>query len=99
MDSQLAKIGWYLANIFKGKYLKVYYKLTTDENLSLPVPIQHLTHISIFYMWLIYMKLYPCLIIYHAKKACEGVEVRGLLEKYPTFGREKETGLLGALDT
>ena len=26
-------------------------------------------------------------------------EVRGLLEKYPTFGREKETGLLGALDT
>jgi len=26
-------------------------------------------------------------------------EIRGLLEKYPTFGREKETGLLGALDT
>jgi len=25
--------------------------------------------------------------------------VRSLLEKYPTFGREKETGLLGALDT
>ena len=25
--------------------------------------------------------------------------VRGLLEKYPTFGREKETGLLAALDT
>jgi hypothetical protein len=25
--------------------------------------------------------------------------VRGLLEKYPTFGREKETGLLRALDT
>jgi len=25
--------------------------------------------------------------------------VRGLLEKYPTFGREKETGLPGALDT
>jgi len=25
--------------------------------------------------------------------------VRGLLEKYPTFGREKETGLLEALDT
>jgi len=25
--------------------------------------------------------------------------VRGLLEKYPTFGREKETGLRGALDT
>ena len=24
--------------------------------------------------------------------------IRGLLEKYPTFGREKETGLLGALD-
>ena len=29
----------------------------------------------------------------------ECVSVRGLLEKYPTFGREKETGLLGALDT
>ena len=27
------------------------------------------------------------------------LNVRGLLEKYPTFGREKETGLLGALDT
>jgi len=27
------------------------------------------------------------------------VVVRGLLEEYPTFGREKETGLLGALDT
>ena len=25
--------------------------------------------------------------------------IRGLLEKYPTFGPEKETGLLGALDT
>jgi len=29
----------------------------------------------------------------------EYLEIRGLLEKYPTFGREKETGLLGALDT
>jgi len=27
------------------------------------------------------------------------MSIRGLLEKYPTFGREKETGLLGALDT
>ena len=27
------------------------------------------------------------------------VALRGLLEKYLTFGREKETGLLGALDT
>jgi hypothetical protein len=25
--------------------------------------------------------------------------IRGLLEKYPTFSREKETGLLGVLDT
>ena len=25
--------------------------------------------------------------------------IRGLLEKYLTFGQEKETGLLGALDT
>ena len=30
---------------------------------------------------------------------CVSIDVRGLLEKYPTFGREKETGLLGALDT
>jgi len=29
---------------------------------------------------------------------CNRYEIRGLLEKYPTFGREKETGLLGALD-
>ena len=29
----------------------------------------------------------------------QNTHVRGLLEKYPTFGREKETGLLGALDT
>jgi len=27
------------------------------------------------------------------------LHIRGLLEKYPTFGREKETGLPGALDT
>jgi len=27
------------------------------------------------------------------------IYIRGLLEKYPTFGREKETGLPGALDT
>ena len=27
------------------------------------------------------------------------IYTRGLLEKYPTFGREKETGLLGTLDT
>ena len=27
------------------------------------------------------------------------IYIRDLLEKYPTFGREKETGLLGALDT
>jgi len=32
-------------------------------------------------------------------KSSEQAEIRGLLEKYPTFGREKETGLLGALDT
>jgi len=27
------------------------------------------------------------------------IHIHGLLEKYPTFGREKETVLLGALDT
>ena len=31
--------------------------------------------------------------------AKKSLDIRGLLEKYPTFGREKETGLLGALDT
>ena len=31
--------------------------------------------------------------------AVRHIYIRGLLEKYPTFGREKETGLLGALDT
>ena len=30
---------------------------------------------------------------------CSLFTIRGMLEKYPTFGREKETGLLGALDT
>ena len=33
------------------------------------------------------------------KTVISNLIVRGLLEKYPTFGREKETGLLGALDT
>jgi len=32
-------------------------------------------------------------------KISAAIRIRGLLEKYPTFGREKETGLLGALDT
>ena len=27
------------------------------------------------------------------------LHIGGLLEKYPTFSQEKETGLLGALDT
>jgi len=36
--------------------------------------------------------------IWHLK-SLGNILVRGLLEKYPTFGREKETGLLGALDT
>ena len=35
-------------------------------------------------------KIFNCFVI---------IRIRGLLEKYPTFGREKETGLLGALDT
>jgi len=37
--------------------------------------------------------------ILEAQKATIISSIRGLLEKYPTFGREKETGLLGALDT
>jgi len=35
----------------------------------------------------------------HVARMGDSRSVRGLLEKYPTFGREKETGLLGALDT
>ena len=34
---------------------------------------------------------------HHSSSPSHGI--RGLLEKYPTFGREKETGLPGALDT
>jgi hypothetical protein len=41
-------------------------------------------------MFVNYAPIHKCLTVGH---------VRGLLEKYPTFGREKETGLLGALDT
>jgi len=41
-----------------------------------------------------YSKTLPTL-----NKVIKQCTVRGLLEKYPTFGREKETGLLGALDT
>ena len=50
--------------------------------------------------------VYPCSPVHHASLhsntstvKSELRNVRGLLEKYPTFGREKETGLLGALDT
>ena len=35
----------------------------------------------------------------HSVFSSSKCRLRGLLEKYPTFGREKETGLLGALDT
>jgi hypothetical protein len=34
----------------------------------------------------------------NSNPSCTAI-IHGLLEKYPTFGREKETGLLGALDT
>ena len=50
--------------------------------------------------------LFVALVIQYAKRMLRIVTcglsvyaIRGLLEKYPTFGREKETGLLGALDT
>jgi len=36
---------------------------------------------------------------FHLMYPLRALKIRGLLEKYPTFGREKETGLLGALDT
>ena len=39
-----------------------------------------------------------CMFVGMASGKCD-LHIRGLLEKYPTFGREKETGLLGALDT
>ena len=46
--------------------------------------------------WMVWSAVYCPVVL-----PVDGVEcsVRGLLEKYPTFGREKETGLLGALDT
>jgi len=37
--------------------------------------------------------------VWHVDKYKITFKLRGLLEKYPTFGREKETGLLGVLDT
>ena len=41
-----------------------------------------------------------CVVVYDLETSRIGAPyIRGLLEKYPTFGREKETGLLGALDT
>ena len=40
-----------------------------------------------------------CQNVFWMSKCVLDVKIRGLLEKYPTFGREKETGLLGALDT
>ena len=50
--------------------------------------------LSIKYMYYLqFCYLTKPLIIFNA------FQIRGLLEKYPTFGREKETGLLGALDT
>jgi len=38
-------------------------------------------------------------LFYNRNMSPSSSTIRGLLEKYPTFGREKETGLLGALDT
>jgi len=43
-----------------------------------------------------------CITLYAVKSEPDYViymSIRGLLEKYPTFGREKETSLPGALDT
>ena len=43
---------------------------------------------------------YNALVLSTTDIAMDAVSIiRGLLEKYPTFGREKETGLLGALGT
>jgi len=47
-----------------------------------------------------YMRtLCVCVCVYTHTYVCVCIYIRGLLEKYPTFGREKETGLPGALDT
>ena len=46
-----------------------------------------------------YVCMYVCVCVCVCMYELMCVYVRGLLEKYPTFGREKETGLLGALDT
>jgi hypothetical protein len=41
----------------------------------------------------------PYYSVFQSINFLQGAGLRGLLEKYPTFGRNKETGLLGALDT
>ena len=45
----------------------------------------------------VFMQVYVLVCIYVRVYVISNI--RGLLETYPTIGREKETGLLGALDT
>jgi len=64
--------------------------------------LPHTFKIQFFYFFL-YVNLRSSrrvLYFFHLRnRDIAGKELRGLLEKYPTFGREKETGFLGALDT
>jgi len=52
----------------------------------LPIPCQYILSLMMF--------IFNNQVIFQRNSS-----IRGLLEKYPTFGREKETGLPGALDT
>jgi len=85
--------------ISKGKLLKIFSqnnKLLFDKWLSLLE-----AGINYFFVKCVYCDFSVFVekhFLFWTTNINEG-NIRGLLEKYPTFGREKETGLLGALDT
>jgi len=69
--------------------------------LALPYYIYIYVCVCVCVYIYIYMCVCVCVYIYMCVCVCVYIYIyiRGLLETYPTFGREKETGLLGALDT
>jgi hypothetical protein len=69
--------------------------LLTLVNFQLDAQNSYLFTYNTFIKLLYMFRALPCSSSGGLRRNC----IRGLLEKYPTFGREKETGLLGALDT
>ena len=67
--------------------------------ISLNLHKSHITSTENYLFWVLYVRFNEFQIISLAWNKNDIVCVCGLLEKYPTFGREKESGLLGALDT